>query len=154
MAHLGFAMAVLPWVGSPRPAACCFRARRRRSLWVLLLLGWSRELVLCTDGPSHLGEKERRLLAEQDIPLREERIERVEGEPGAPVRITFARGDALMRRAIFVHAPSASAACSPSVSAAPSPGGERSAPTKTTTPASPATTRTATRGGSGIRRSS
>ena len=61
--------------------------------------------MLCTDGPSHLGEKERRIFAEQDIPLREKRIERVEGEPGAPVRITFARGNALMRRAIFVHAP-------------------------------------------------
>jgi thioredoxin reductase len=52
-----------------------------------------------------LGENERRLSAEQDIPLREERIERVEGESGAPVRITFERGDALMRRTIFVHAP-------------------------------------------------
>jgi thioredoxin reductase len=71
---------------------------------VLLLLGWSQDLVLCTNGPSRLSGRDRRLLSSQSIPVREERIERVEGEPGGPVRIMFERGDALMRRAIFLHA--------------------------------------------------
>ncbi len=71
---------------------------------VLLLLGWSHDLVLCTDGPSRLGGRDRRLLSKQGIPVREERIERVEGEPGGPVRIAFESGDVLTRQAIFLHA--------------------------------------------------
>ncbi len=71
---------------------------------VLLLLGWSNDLVLCTDGPSGLAGRDRRLLSKQGIPVREERIERVEGKPGRPVRIIFEHGDAVTRRAIFLHA--------------------------------------------------
>jgi thioredoxin reductase len=44
----------------------------------LELLLWSRDLVLCTDGPSQLSEEERRRLVHHNIGLREERITRLE----------------------------------------------------------------------------
>ena len=69
-----------------------------------LLRGWSHKLVLCTDGPSDFGDEERQRLAERSIPVREERIERVELTPGGPVRIVFMNGEPLVRRGIFLHA--------------------------------------------------
>jgi hypothetical protein len=45
----------------------------------LLLTNWSRDLVLCTDGPARLSEDDRRQLTAQDISVREEPIARLEG---------------------------------------------------------------------------
>jgi thioredoxin reductase len=43
---------------------------------------WSRDLVLLTDGPANLNEEGRRTLRALDIPVGEERISHLEGEPG------------------------------------------------------------------------
>jgi hypothetical protein len=45
----------------------------------LLLTNWSRDLVLCTDGPAGLSEDDRRQLTAQNISVREEPIARLEG---------------------------------------------------------------------------
>jgi hypothetical protein len=45
----------------------------------LLLTNWSRDLVLCTDGPADLSEDDRRQLTAQNISVREEPIARLEG---------------------------------------------------------------------------
>jgi hypothetical protein len=45
----------------------------------LLLTNWSRDLVLCTDGPARLSEDDRRQLTAQDISVHEEPIARLEG---------------------------------------------------------------------------
>lgn len=57
--------------------------------------------MLCTDGPSQLSEAEVQRLARHDIPVREDRITRLEGSDGALERIVFANGDSLAVRGMF-----------------------------------------------------
>jgi thioredoxin reductase len=69
-----------------------------------LLLGWSRNLVLCSDGPAGLTGDEQAFLDRHGIGLREEPIVRLEGEAGLD-RIVFADGDSLERTAMFMRPP-------------------------------------------------
>ena len=68
----------------------------------LLISQWSRDLVLCTDGPAALTGHDRGQLAARGIRVREEPIARLEGEEGRLDRLVFADGDALARRGLFV----------------------------------------------------
>ena len=63
---------------------------------------WSRDLVLCTDGPAELSEKDLRRLTRNDIGVREERIARLEGSGGQLERIVFTNGEAFPRQAMFI----------------------------------------------------
>jgi thioredoxin reductase len=67
----------------------------------LELTAWSRDLVLCTDGPSEIDEEGRGRLERNGIALREERIHALEGKEGILQRIVFETGDPLPRRALF-----------------------------------------------------
>ncbi|HYJ88348.1 MAG TPA: NAD(P)/FAD-dependent oxidoreductase [Pyrinomonadaceae bacterium] len=62
---------------------------------------WSRDLVLCTDGPSQLTPEHTERLARDNIELREEKIDRLEGKDGLLEYIVFANGERLERRAMF-----------------------------------------------------
>jgi thioredoxin reductase len=65
---------------------------------------WTDDLVLCTDGPSRLAEKDLEQLHAQGIEVREARVLRLEGTDGQLERIVFENGDVLARRALFVCA--------------------------------------------------
>lgn len=67
----------------------------------LELLLWSRDVVLCTDGPALLSSEQRERLAQQNIGVREEKISRLEGNKGLLERIVFSEGEPLARRAMF-----------------------------------------------------
>lgn len=67
----------------------------------LELLLWSRDLVLCSDGPSQLSEDELQRLARHDIPVREDRIIRLLGADGVLESIVFENGELLARRGMF-----------------------------------------------------
>ena len=67
----------------------------------LELTGWSRDLVLCTDGPAELSARDRNRLSRNRILVREEPIARLEGTDGILERIVFTDGTALARRALF-----------------------------------------------------
>lgn len=69
-----------------------------------LMLAWSRDLVLCSDGPAGLPDDERAFLARHGIGLREERIRLLEGE-NRLTRIVFADGGTLERSAMFMRPP-------------------------------------------------
>ncbi|HYF39251.1 MAG TPA: NAD(P)/FAD-dependent oxidoreductase [Gemmatimonadales bacterium] len=72
---------------------------------VALTLGltvWTDDLVLCTDGPSRLSEKDLEQLHAQGIEVREDRVARLEGTEGQLERIVFQTGETLARRALFV----------------------------------------------------
>ncbi|HJT59451.1 MAG TPA: NAD(P)/FAD-dependent oxidoreductase [Ktedonobacteraceae bacterium] len=69
----------------------------------LELTRWSNDLVLCTDGPAELAEKDLKRLSRVHIGLREEHIARLEGSDGRLERIVFTNGDALPRKAIFIR---------------------------------------------------
>lgn len=65
------------------------------------LLGWSRDVVLCSDGACELEGDELATLDRNGIRVREERIARLEGTDGMLERIVFESGDVLPRRAMF-----------------------------------------------------
>jgi thioredoxin reductase len=65
------------------------------------LLGWSRDIVLCSDGACELDDKQIVEFERVAIPIREERIARLEGADGRLERIVFENGEVLPRRAMF-----------------------------------------------------
>ncbi len=67
----------------------------------LQLLPWSRDLVLCTDGPSGLNSRQRAILTSRNIVLREEHLAGLRGTDGQLEQILFATGEVLARRALF-----------------------------------------------------
>jgi thioredoxin reductase len=68
----------------------------------LVVAGWSRDVVLCTDGPAHLNG-ERAALARAGVRVREEPIRELAGRDGRLQRIEFAGGPAEHRDALFVR---------------------------------------------------
>jgi thioredoxin reductase len=65
------------------------------------LMFWSRDLVLCTDGPSQLSEAQLERLTRHNIAIREEKVVQLKGVNGLLESIEFAKGEALARRAMF-----------------------------------------------------
>jgi thioredoxin reductase len=67
----------------------------------LELTAWSRDLILCTDGPTRLPDAHRLRLDRNKILLRQDRIVRLEGQNGLLERIVFASGEPTPRSAAF-----------------------------------------------------
>jgi thioredoxin reductase len=65
------------------------------------LLGWSKDIVVCTDGPSGIDAEDLATLARNGIRLREERVVRLEGRDGKIEQIVFADGAPLGCQALF-----------------------------------------------------
>jgi len=74
------------WERRHRPLAIYGRGARGYGL-SLELTGWSRDLVLCTDGPSELEAESIDRLRRNGIEVREHRIARLEGSEGLLRRI-------------------------------------------------------------------
>jgi thioredoxin reductase len=64
------------------------------------LLGWGRDVVLCTNGVA-LGRRERRLLDDNGIPVRTEPLRRLAHESGFLKAIDFDGGEPLERDVLF-----------------------------------------------------
>jgi len=90
------------WELRDQPIAIYGREDRGSGL-ALELTGWSRDLIVCTDGPATLSADDRKQLAGLNIPVREERIKRLEGADGLLERIVFDNGEALPRRGMFFN---------------------------------------------------
>jgi thioredoxin reductase len=88
------------WEMRDQPLAVYGRGESGLGLSLELLL-WSRDLILCTDGPSELSDDDLQRLAHHAIKLIEHRITRVEGTGGALKQIVFANGESLARSAMF-----------------------------------------------------
>lgn len=88
------------WEVRDEPLAVYGRGDRGLGL-SLELVGWSRDIVLCTDGPADIDGPGRERLGRCGIPVREERVTRLEGERGRLTHIVFDTGEALPRRALF-----------------------------------------------------
>jgi thioredoxin reductase len=85
-----------------RDAPIAIFGRGARGLGLSLeLTAWSRDLVLCTDGPSEIDPADRGRLERNGITVREERVTRLEGEEGVLRAVVFASGERLPRRALF-----------------------------------------------------
>ena len=70
------------------------------------LTAWSRDIVLCTDGPAMLSEAQRTQLRRNGIRIMEERIERLDGTRRQLREIVFRSGHRLERSALFFNTPS------------------------------------------------
>jgi thioredoxin reductase len=88
------------WEFRGQPLAVYGCNRRGHGL-SLELTGWSRDIVLCSDGSCELDAGQRDDLARNGIGIREEPIARLDGTDGRLERIVFANGDELPRRALF-----------------------------------------------------
>ena len=91
------------WMGGAGSAAREIWSRESGPGLALELTGWSRDLVLCTNGPAELPEETRAKLADNGIIIREDTIARLEGNNGTLERIVFHSGDSLERRAMFFN---------------------------------------------------
>ena len=66
-----------------------------------LLTQWTRDLVLCTDGPAELSDSDRASLEKLGVRIQDTPIARLEGRKGRLERIVFADGSALDRQGLF-----------------------------------------------------
>lgn len=82
------------------PIAVYGRGARGHGL-ALEMLGWTHDLVLCTNGAADLDEAQRLELARNGIGIREEGIVRLEGRNGILDCVRFDGGEPLARRALF-----------------------------------------------------
>lgn len=88
------------WEVRDQPLAVYGRGEMGKGM-ALELTGWSRDLVLCTDGPAELMPHDRDRLARHGISIREERIAALEGTDERLEHIRFATGERIPRRALF-----------------------------------------------------
>lgn len=88
------------WEVRDQPIAIYGRGHRGEGL-SLELTPWSRDLVLCTDGPSEIDADALARLERNGIAVREQRIACLEGTNGILERLVFEGGEALDRRAMF-----------------------------------------------------
>src|SRR5579859_992312 len=87
------------WEVRDQPLAVYGRGARGLGL-SLELIGWSQDLVLCTDGPPDIDPDGRDRLRRNGIAIRDDRVVRLEGRDGLE-RIVFDRGEPIARRALF-----------------------------------------------------
>jgi thioredoxin reductase len=66
-----------------------------------MLTGWSRDLVLCSDGAAELIDEQRQQLLNWGIQIREENIARLDHQDGELTGIVFANNEVLPRRGIL-----------------------------------------------------
>jgi len=69
----------------------------------LIVSGWSRDVVLLTDGPATLGDAGQASLAAAGVRVRQEPIRRLAGHDGQLDRIEFLSGPTERRDALFVR---------------------------------------------------
>jgi thioredoxin reductase len=69
------------------------------------MTAWTRDIALCTDGPSGLSAAAKDRLRRNDIKLFEDRIAALEGSGGELKAVVFRNGERLARSALFFDTP-------------------------------------------------
>lgn len=88
------------WEARDMPLAVYGKAHHGLSL-ALGLLTWSKDLVLCSDGPLEVNADQRARLERNGIEVREAKIERLEATDGCLEHIVFEDGSRLKRSGMF-----------------------------------------------------
>jgi len=89
------------WEWRNQPIAVYGSGEEGKAL-ALGLTVWTRDLVLCTGGPSGLDQHDLEELSRAGIEVREEPVARLEGRDGLLERVVFRNGESLARKALFV----------------------------------------------------
>jgi thioredoxin reductase len=92
------------WEQRDAPVAVYGHGRRAFEM-ARSMTAWTRDILLCTDGPAHLGRAQREALAANGIEIEQGRIVRLEGQDGKLSCITFANGHRAARSALFFDTP-------------------------------------------------
>jgi thioredoxin reductase len=92
------------WEWRRQPVAVYGKSRRGYEM-ARALTGWTRDIVLCSDGKATLTRIQREELRANGIKLREDRIAGLEGGSGRLRAIKFRNGTRLLRRALFFDTP-------------------------------------------------
>jgi thioredoxin reductase len=88
------------WELCDQPLAIYGRGARGAGL-SLELTAWSRDLVLCTDGPAEIEPDDRGRLERNGIAIREDRVIALEDTDGVLSRVVFENAPPIERRALF-----------------------------------------------------
>ena len=88
------------WEERDRPLAV-YGPDDNGKVFALQMTVWSKDLVLCTDGPSNLKDEDRARLERHGIVIREDRVLRLEGDDERLHMIHFDKGHPLPREALF-----------------------------------------------------
>lgn len=88
------------WEWRGRKLAVYGRGTRGHGL-AMELLGWSPDIVLCSDGPCGLDDEQRAELERNGIALREEPVSRLDARGGRLDHVVFASGATLARDVLF-----------------------------------------------------
>lgn len=92
------------WEVRDAPIAVYGRGQRAVEM-ARAMTAWTRDIVVCTNGPARVSPEDRRALKANGISVREERIAALEGEDGRLHAVRFAGGERLPRRALFFDTP-------------------------------------------------
>lgn len=92
------------WETREKPLAIFGRGARAFTM-ARALYSWSRDLVICTDGPSGLLLQQRKLLETRGVTIHEELIECLEHEKGQLTAILFRNGMRLSRSYLYFNTP-------------------------------------------------
>lgn len=92
------------WEVAGQPLAIYGRGEAGAEL-AKLLLGWSRDSILFTDGPAALTREQRSRLAQKEIVVREETVVRLVGSAKGLEAVVLENGKAVPRSALFLHPP-------------------------------------------------
>jgi thioredoxin reductase len=87
-------------------ALAAYGKRNRGFEMARALTAWSRDIVLCTDGPAGLTQQQLSDLSNNGITLLQQPLARLEAEGGALRRIVFRDGTHVARDALFFDTPS------------------------------------------------
>jgi thioredoxin reductase len=88
------------WEHKGEPMAALGKGHAAAML-AIALQAWSPDIVLASNGAAGIRSNDKKLLSSRGIEVREETIQRLEGERGRLQRIIFKDGSSLARRAIF-----------------------------------------------------
>lgn len=88
------------WEVRDQPLAVYGRGARGLGL-SLELLGWSRDVVLCTDGAADMDDDGRDRLQRCGIAVREDRVVRLDADAGRLTHVVFESGESMARTAVF-----------------------------------------------------
>jgi len=88
------------WEVREQPLVVYGQAKRAYGLALELQL-WSRQVTICTDGPSGFTRRMLSALLREEVPVLETRVDRLEGQNGQIERIVFVDGTSVNCRALF-----------------------------------------------------